>query len=256
MEILTPAVLEMLTAFEGVLKEFGTDFYLVGAVARDIRLSGNPEFAPTRRTKDVDIALLIADEEQFYKIKDALLKTGNFMAHPTEAIKIFYKESIEVDLLPFGDIEDHTRETRLEKPRLFVIDVPGFREILPHVEEIEVGNQLKLKVCTLEGLVLLKIIANDDKPSRIKDITDIEHILSVYFDLCMEDIFSSHADAADLYDTGIPNYMSLVSARIIGRKINNLLKGSAELRKRILHILENKSTTDYWVAMAGGMKDV
>src|SRR5260221_4996748 len=113
-EILTPAVLAMLTEFENVLKEFGTDFYLVGAVARDIRLAGNPDFAPTRRTKDIDIALLIADEEQFYKVKAALLATGNFMAHPTEAIKLFYKEAIEVDLLPFGEIENQIRETRLE----------------------------------------------------------------------------------------------------------------------------------------------
>jgi predicted nucleotidyltransferase len=128
-------------------------------------------------------------------------------------------------------------------------------EILPHAEELEVGKHLKLKVCTLEGLVLLKIIANDDNPSRTKDITDIEHIISVYFDLCMEDIFSSHADAANHYDTGVPNYMGLVSARIIGRKINTLLEGSTDLWQRVLTIIEGKSSTDHWAAMADGMKD-
>ena len=222
-EILTPAVIEMLLAFENVLKQFDTDFYLVGAVARDIRLSGDPAFAAKRRTKDVDIALLIADEEKFYQVKAALLDTGNFTAHATEAVKLFYKEAIEVDLLPFGEIENEIRETRLEKPRLFVLDVPGFMEIFPHAEIVQLNEHLSLKVCPLEGLVLLKLIANDDNPSRTKDITDIEHILVVYFDICSVAIFDTDEDAADLYATDVANYIYLVSARVIGRKIAGML---------------------------------
>jgi predicted nucleotidyltransferase len=48
---------------------------------------------------------MIADEGQFYTIKDALLQTGAFTAHETEAIKLCYKHAIEIDLMPFGDIE-------------------------------------------------------------------------------------------------------------------------------------------------------
>lgn len=255
-DILTPPVLEMLTTFENVLKGFDTDFYLVGAIARDIMLSSDPEFASTRKTDDVDIAIMITDETQFHELKDALIRTGDFAAHDTEEIKLFYKHSVEVDLMPFGKIENHLRETRLEKPRLFVLDVPGFMEVLPYVKKHQVGDQLNLKVCTLEGIILLKIIANNDKPSRTKDINDIEHIISQYFSLCSMDIFSNHEDAADLYDTALNNYMELVSARVIGRKMAAILENSPALKIRVYQICDRKRSGNYWAALADGMEDI
>ena len=108
-------------------------------------------------------------EGQFYAIKEALLQTGVFTAHETEAIKLFYKQAIEFDLMPFGEIENENRKIRIYKPQLFVMDVPGFKEVFPSAEEIEISNSSRLKVCSLEGLVLLKLIAYDDnrlKPGR------------------------------------------------------------------------------------------
>jgi predicted nucleotidyltransferase len=101
--IINSAVLEALAALQPVLKQFNIDFYLVGAVARDIRLSSNPAWTPKRKTNDVDIAVMIADEGQFYDIKNALIQTGHFSAHETEAVKLFYKQAIEIDLMPFGE---------------------------------------------------------------------------------------------------------------------------------------------------------
>ena len=250
-----PSVLEMLDEFKKIAQYQGIDFFIVGAIARDIRLSNNPEMKAIRSTKDVDIALMVTDEHQFYKVKEALLATGNFTDHPTEAIKLFYKQAIELDLLPFGEIENHVRETRLYKPRLFVMDMPGFSEIMPYVDTVDINGVLDCKVCTLEGLVLLKLIANDDDSSRVKDITDIEHIISVYFELCMDEIFSENGDAADLYDTIANNYMGLVAARIIGRKIKTMLKNSVQLHERILSILDRRTKGDIWQAMAAGMRD-
>ena len=112
-------VLEMLDAFGKVVNQLGIDFFLVGALARDMRLNGDSKLASKRATKDVDIAILLASEEQFYQVKDALIATGDFVAHEREAIKLFYRQAIEVDLLPFGEIENLDRETRIEKPRPF-----------------------------------------------------------------------------------------------------------------------------------------
>src|SRR3954471_15750947 len=107
--IINTVVLEALAAFQPVLEQYNIDFYLVGAVARDIHLSSNPAWAPKRKTNDVDIAVMIADEGQFYDIKNALIQTGNFTAHETETIKLFYKQAIEIDLMPFGEIENESR---------------------------------------------------------------------------------------------------------------------------------------------------
>jgi len=224
-------LLEMLDAFGKVATGLGIDFFLVGALARDLRLHNNARFASKRMTRDDDIAILLASEDQFYKVKEALLATGDFVAHEREAIKLFYRQAIEVDLLPFGEIENFDRETRIEKPRPFIMDVPGFREVLPAAEQVTVEG-LTIPVCPLEGIVLLKIIANADNPFRTKDITDIEHIIEVYFELNGDRIYEEYNDVLELYDADDMDYLRLVSARVIGRIMGRLLTGSPALRQR------------------------
>src|ERR1700743_1241212 len=178
--ILDDAVKEMLKPLEEVLSGLGIDFYIVGAVARDIQLSANPTLKAERKTKDVDVAIFLADEEQFYTVKQRLLNTGNFEAHEKEAIKLFYKQAIELDLLPFGNIENEARETRIHRPRLFVMDMPGFIEAFPAAREIQIIEGTNLKVCSLEGLILLKLMAYSDNPMRTKDLSNMNQFISVY----------------------------------------------------------------------------
>lgn len=228
---------------------------MVGAVARDIGLSANPKFAPKRATNDVDIAILLTTEQQFYEVKRALLETGIFTEHETESIKLFFKDSVELDLLPFGGIENTDREICLQQPRLFVLDVPGFKEVFSDIEEYSVGDTTFM-VCPLEGLILLKLIANDDRPSRTKDLSDIEHILSVYFELKDREVYTEYLDVMDIYSTEDIDYLTLVSARVIGRKIGEIVAASDELRTRLLTILDRKTTGVHWPEIAAGIKDI
>jgi predicted nucleotidyltransferase len=202
----------------------------------------------------VDIAIMLNDAGQFNNLKKAMLETGNFTAHPTESIKLFYKDAIEIDLLPFGDIETENRKVTLESPNLFVLNMPGFKEVHPFVQEISIDNGLSIKVCTLEGIILLKLISHNDRPQRNKDITDIEHIISVYFDLNDDDIFVNHFDLMEIYDTKERDYLQLVCARVIGRKLKQLLEGSQILEQQIDEILTNRPTT-WWLAMQNGLRD-
>jgi predicted nucleotidyltransferase len=246
---------EMLASLESIFKKNGIDFYLVGAVARDVHFLANPSFASGRTTNDIDIAIMVANEDQFYVLKEAILATGNFSAHETESIKLFYKHSIELDLLPFGGIENDNREVHIQRPRLFIIDVPGFKEVLPVAEEMSVTENVSLKVCSLEGLVLLKLIANDNNPSRTKDIIDIEHIVKVYFDFQSESIYQDHLDVMDIYDVNNNNYLELISARVIGRKIGVLLSQSEDLFLQVQNITR-KRVTEIWQSLSAGMEDV
>ncbi|PTQ95499.1 putative nucleotidyltransferase [Mucilaginibacter yixingensis] len=243
----------MIQDLNTIFSEFGIDYYVVGAIARDIHLSADSTAAAKRKTDDVDLAISINDAGQYEALKQKLFATGNFEPHPTEAIKVFYKGGIELDLLPFGEIEGPDRAITFTEPSLFIINMPGFREIYPFVEELQIGGQ-KIKVCTLEGIVLLKLISNNDRPQRTHDITDIEHIIQVYFDLYATRIYEDHFDTMDLYDTGRMNYLQLVCARVIGRKLNQLLETSAELRVRIQQILSRRPTA-LWEAMYDGMND-
>lgn len=136
---------------------------------------------------------------------------------------------------------------------MFTMDMPGFQEAYSSVTTISVDG-IRIRVCSLEGIVLLKLIAHDDKPSRTKDISDIEHIIKVYFDLFDEAIYSEYFDVMELYDTRASNYLELVSARVIGRKIRDLLLNSPDVKKRI-EIILNKRFADAWQAILSGLLD-
>lgn len=73
--ILHPSITEMLKDMENVFTAFGIDYYLVGAVARDIHLSADLGAAAVRKTKDVDLAILVNDEGQFNQLKAALIRS-------------------------------------------------------------------------------------------------------------------------------------------------------------------------------------
>jgi predicted nucleotidyltransferase len=197
---------------------------------------------------------LLDDEKQFYAIKEALIATGDFKESSVKAIKLIYKEAIEVDLLPFGEIETEDRRLQLSHHALLSMDMSGFKEVYPFVDELTIAEGLTLNVCTLEGLLILKLIANEDNPSRTKDITDIEHFIAVYFDLCSEEIFSDYMDVMDRYDTDIPEYLQLVSARVIGRKMKDILSAHDKTTGHIKTILEKRPVAT-WQAMFDGMND-
>jgi predicted nucleotidyltransferase len=244
----------MLRAIQTVLHEFGVDYFLVGAFARDVHLSPSPSFAASRKTKDVDLAILLANEDQFHQIKDTLVKTGAFEEISRNPIKLIYDRRIEVDLLPFGEIESEERQLQLQGGAHITLDMSGFREVYPFIEKHRTSDGLDLNVCPLEGLVLLKLIANDQAPSRTKDITDIEHLIKHYFALNFEDIYTEFPDVFSLYDTDELTYLSLVSARIIGRKLGLLLRDRSGMQDRILAILA-KRQTETWQAMRIGLLD-
>lgn len=249
-----PALISMLKAMEAIFTGFDVDFYVVGAVARDYHLSAKEGAAALRKTNDVDLAIMLNDAGQFNQIKDALIASGDFTADPSEHIKMYYKKGLEVDLLPFGKIESANGFVFLQPPNMFTLNMPGFKEIYPFVEEVAFDDGLSVKVCTVEGIVILKLIAYRDRPSRTKDITDIEHIIEVYFDLCDENIYEEHFEVMDLYPVEAGNYLQLISARVIGRKMQVILKESAELRTLIKSILE-KRNEEWAEALLAGMED-
>ena len=70
-----PEITAMLSALERGFKIFGIDFYLVGAVARDVWMSGINKIAPRRTTDDIDFAVLINDKGTYEC--PGLLKPGS-----------------------------------------------------------------------------------------------------------------------------------------------------------------------------------
>ncbi len=251
-DFLQSPVAEMLAILKTVLQELGIDYFLVGAMARDIQLSRRHDLAAKRKTNDIDIAVLIDVEDDFNALKEALVKTGEFETTAGNPLKLIYRQSLELDLLPFGEIEDEQRMLRLNKEVL--LSMQGFREVYPFIQTHTLGSGLTISVCPLEGLVLLKLLSNHENPSRTKDITDIEHFIQVWFELNADEVFENYMVIMNMYDTGRYNYLQLIAARIIGRKIKGLLENTFGGKEHLTAILSKRSV-ETWQAMLDGLND-
>lgn len=251
---LEPIIISMLTEMQAVFSKFGIDYFLVGAFARDIHFSSQQESLNFRRTNDVDLAVCINHEDRYNEVIDALVSTGLFIRDEKEIIKLYYKEAVEVDLIPFGEIEDDEREVKLTKPIAFTLQMPGFVEAAAFTKEILSGT-LILKTCPIEGLIMLKLISWDDRPQRTHDVSDIDNIIDAYFDWNSKEIYSDHIEIMDLYDTDDTKfYLPKISSHVIGRKIKTMLAGSTELLERIKRILVKKSNPR-WESILRGINE-
>lgn len=80
------------------------------------------------------------------------------------------------------------------------------------------GN--RFKIATLPSIILLKLIAYDDRPEfRIKDIQDISDIINMYFEIETNIIFDEHYDLLERIDEG----HGVIASRVIGRLMKKTL---------------------------------
>jgi predicted nucleotidyltransferase len=225
----------LLDAVQRGFEKFDVDFFLVGALARDTWMGLNNK-QPKRTTADVDFAILIPDTKTFTDLKGYLIKEEGFNPYHGNSFVLLWEDGTQVDLLPFGDIEDNG-SVHVEGTGYTTIHVDGFREVydegLPEME-LESGNRFKF--CSLPGIVLLKLIAWDDRPEmRRKDILDISDILNHYFDIDSDNIYENHSELfldekAELMDIG---------ATVLGREMGEILKRNTEIATRVNGIIED-----------------
>ena len=185
-----PEIREMLAALERGFAKFGIDFYLVGAVARDVWMSGIHGIAPRRTTADIDFAVLIQKKDDFTALTDYLVQAEGFRQYRENPFVLLWKDRTEVDLMPFGALADETGRVALTGIGFTTLQVPGFQEVYEAgLPELELAGTHHFKFCTLPGIVLLKLIAWDDRPeARQDDIKDISDILNHFFEMYAEEI--------------------------------------------------------------------
>lgn len=226
-----------MAALQRGFDQFGIDFYIVGAVARDIWLTQVYDEPVRRMTRDLDLAVFIADTEQYHQLREWLLTQENFTPTTNSAFCLHYGgrdghgqvAAVVVDLMPFGDIADEAGDVRLHGDGIGRISTVGFVEVLADAATMTTQAGEQWRVVTLPGLVVLKLVAWEDRPEvRGKDATDIAGLLAVYFDLVDEQlIYPYHTDLFDENDpTDTTHFKLLIGARVLGRQMQQLLAGS------------------------------
>ena len=210
----------MLSALERGFEKFGIDFYLVG---------------------DIDFAVLINDKGTYEALKTYLVETEGFHPFKGNAFVLIWKDKTEVDLLPFGAIEDEEGKVTVEGTGYTTVHVPGFTEVYEQgLPEMELEGEHQFKFCTLPGIVVLKLIAWDDRPeTRRDDIKDISDILNHFFNMYDNEIWDNHNDLFADENSNLEH----IAARVMGREMRKISTRNEKLFSRIEGIL-NANTDD------------
>src|SRR5687767_14294463 len=94
---------ELFDALEEAFQATGTDFYVIGAMARDVWYAkGN---RTSRMTYDTDFAVMVGSIKEFEAIKEYLRKNANFVDTKGNSFVMLSPGGHQVDILPFGGIE-------------------------------------------------------------------------------------------------------------------------------------------------------
>ncbi len=227
---------DLFAALERGMGSVGVDFYVVGAFARDIWFNVH-KIRERRATKDIDLAVWITDEKQFLDLK-AYLVTHEGFEERANAFTLFYRNGVQVDLLPFGAIEQEDRTVRFDGLGLTTISTQGLAEAYHASHPVTLDEEKTFKVCTLPGLVILKLIAWQDRGDvRPKDAQDVGYILEKYFDIATEEIYDHHNDLFDEKTEVVD-----IGARVMGRQIGSILSSAPLLRERITRLLTEQTS--------------
>jgi predicted nucleotidyltransferase len=146
---------EVFDALEEAFNATGTDYYLIGAFARDIWYTkGNKNF---RQTKDVDFAVLVGSASAYEAIKEYLKQHKNFQDTKGNSFVMFTSSGVQIDILPFGNIEIDDA-VDIQGGGLTNIKVNGFMEVYQGgTTEIKTETGHNFKVATLPSIRELQI---------------------------------------------------------------------------------------------------
>ncbi|NVJ63032.1 MAG: nucleotidyltransferase [Flavobacteriaceae bacterium] len=231
-DLATPHFAAVFNHIDEVMTEHGVPYYLIGATAIALEFLESGRKAP-RGTKDIDFAMMVPSLQIHESIVASLMERG-FRKAKAPWTLYFEVENIAIDLLPFGEIEEN--DTVDFNERYSDLHVLGFKEVLEGAKSIIIEEKVA-KIPSLEGMVLLKLIAYSDRPEeRENDIDDILRIIEIYYDQEWEQITESHFDLLDVEELDELK----VAAEVLGRNSRVHLSKNKKLEERILSIVNNE----------------
>jgi predicted nucleotidyltransferase len=208
-------LLEIFKEITKVSQTLSIDFFVVGATARDIILESGYGIPTIRATKDIDFGVQVSNWEEFSRLKEGLIKTGNFTS-TKETQRLKNKNGVPVDIIPFGKIANQKELFTWPPEHEMEMNVLGFDESYEHSILVRLNTDplLELRFVSLAGLAILKIIAWKDKyPLRKSDAKDLLLLIRNYLAAGNENrLYNEESDImVDDFD------YERASARLLGR---------------------------------------
>ncbi|MCE5227972.1 hypothetical protein LLG95_00040 [bacterium] len=226
-----PELIEIVRAIHTASNAVGSEFFMIGAIARDIRLKQWFDPSRLRSTNDVDFVFAIRNWPHYEAVRQALISRPkrDFVPDPHQKQRIIFRDHFPVDLVPFGGVADKNGQIFWPPNRTPAMTVLGLEDALATADYFPIGS-VKVKVASIPALTLLKLIAWNDRPAeRPDDIEDFAAFLNAYEYLADIDRFSIEGLMnEDNFDHRHASYILL--GRDVGRTIHTKACGNLLLK--------------------------
>ena len=230
--------MEIFEALHSAAQNIGIPYFVIGAAARDLLFRYGYDLPVRRATRDIDIAVRVADWDQHDRLVGALIATGNF--EPTEIRQRYlFKGSETIDIVPFGPIAGKKHSIAWPPDENVVMGVLGFEEAFRSAIPLVVRREplVSVPVASLAGLAMMKLISWDESyPRRAKDGQDCYYITENYIDAGNDGrLYDEAADllAVESFDR------ARAGARLLGRDMARLVEGDAKQKIREIIVRES-----------------
>ncbi|MFO8147019.1 MAG: hypothetical protein R6U03_06480 [Gillisia sp.] len=234
-DLAIPYFKEVFEIIDEIMQKHQIPYYLIGVNAIALELL-KKNIKPSRGTKDIDFAIMISSKKEYQTIITDLESRG---FKKVQAPWTFYNKAFNavIDVLPFGEIEQEF--TLNFDKRKIDLHVLGLKEILADAREVYIDKKI-VQIPPLPGMVILKLVAWSDRPEdRDQDPGDILKIIQHYFDYNYDEILEKHND---IFPEEELDELK-IAARVLGRKARKYLQSSEILKKRVLEILEEHTSS-------------
>ena len=231
--LLKPILVELTEYF----KEAGISFFVIGATARDIIMELH-DAQSGRLTYDLDIAITVDDWEQWLNVEQELVKLENFTKDKDQKQRFIYKGKFQLDIVPFGEIMKKDHKIFWPPNEEIAMSVLGFTAADEAALSVRIDDETEIKIATLSGIFILKIIAWKDRHQRNnKDADDIGFILENYLSIHEERAATHYYDPVYSQE---PFKNTTGGAVLLGKDSKELLEKHTETVDSILKILNEE----------------
>ena len=232
-----PWLKELLEVVANYFRRIDTEFYIIGAIARDIVLGGIYQRNPYRKTRDLDIAIMIPDWNTFEQIATDLCAMTDFKKDNSQKQRFHYKDMFILDIVPFGEIAQSDKTIYWPPEETVAMSVIGFREMAKRALSVTIDEKFTLLVASLPGIFVLKLTAWRDRHlSYTKDAEDIALLIDEYLEINIERAINEHADIYEKEDFTT----FIAGATLIARDIKTLLTDKDDVLIEITAIIEKE----------------
>lgn len=252
-----PAIVDVLRAVHAAAHAQKLDFFIAGALARDIWLDYIYQVPVARLTRDIDVGIQVSSWIEFEGLRERLISDAAFTPDAHRLHRLFMPSSgVPLDIVPFGGVEDSERRIAWPPEGETVMSLLGFAEAFRAAPLLELAPQLSVRVTSLAGLAALKLFSWSERGRETnRDAVDFWLILRNYGDPCHRERLLLEEDemlTAEDHD------VSRAGARLLGADMGRVLGGqgaallsgllAAELNdthsQRLLNVVLKQATAE------------